>query len=104
MTASITDYVQEVNDVLVLSGKAIRFTPDREIMMDYFDTLPENERPPAPTEQRPESKENLGNEENGKELSDNMKMVWIKNGDMIKPIMVETGMTDGTNLEILIRA
>ncbi len=25
MTASITDYVQEVNDVLVLSGKAIRF-------------------------------------------------------------------------------
>ena len=50
MTASITDYVQEVNDVLVLSGKAIRFTPDREIMMDYFNTLPEDERPPAPTE------------------------------------------------------
>ena len=31
MTASITDYVEEVNDVLVLSGKATRFSADREI-------------------------------------------------------------------------
>ena len=27
MTASITAYVEEVNDVLVLAGKALRFTP-----------------------------------------------------------------------------
>ncbi len=101
MTASITDYVQEVNDVLVLSGKAIRFTPDREIMMDYFDTLPESERPQPKMEPKPEDKEDVNDEGNKKELSENMKRVWIKNGDMIKPMMVETGMTDGTNLEIL---
>jgi len=101
MTASITDYVQEVNDVLVLSGKAIRFTPDREIMMDYFDTLPESERPQPKMGPRPEDKEDVSNEGNINELSENMKIVWIKNGDMIKPMMVETGMTDGTNLEIL---
>ncbi len=101
MTASITAYVQEVKDVLVLSGKAIRFTPDREIMMDYFDTLPENERPQPRTGQRQEIQEGVSDEDHSKELSENMKMVWIKNGDLMKPMMVETGITDGTNLEIL---
>ncbi|MFA7289981.1 MAG: efflux RND transporter periplasmic adaptor subunit [Melioribacteraceae bacterium] len=101
MTASITAYVKEVNDVLVLSGKAIRFTPDREIMADYFDTLPESERPQRKMEPMSEDKEDINDEGNKKELSENMKRVWIKNGDMIKPMMVETGMSDGTNLEIL---
>lgn len=101
MTASITDYVQEVNDVLVLAGKAFRFTPDREIMMDYFDTLPESERPQPRMGQRPENQENLSDEGDRKELSEKMKIVWLKNGVLMKPIMVETGMTDGTNLEIL---
>ncbi len=34
-------------------------------------------------------------------LSENKKRVWVKNGELIKPIMVETGMTDGINLEII---
>ena len=101
MTASITDYVQEVNDVLVLAGKTIRFTPDREIMMDYFNTLPENERPASRMGQRPGNQEGVSGDSNRKELSENMKRVWIKNGDIIKPAMVETGMTDGINLEII---
>ena len=101
MTASITDYVQEVNDVLVLAGKTIRFTPDREIMMDYFNTLPESERPQPRMGQRPENQEGVPGEDNRKELSENMKRVWIKNGGIIKPVMIETGMSDGTNLEVL---
>ncbi|MBL1214367.1 MAG: efflux RND transporter periplasmic adaptor subunit [Ignavibacteriae bacterium] len=101
MTASITDYVQEVNDVLVLAGKAIRFSPARETMMDYFSSLPENERPQPRAGQRPENKEDVSGESNRKELSENIKRVWIKNGDIIKPVMVETGMSDGINLEIL---
>jgi HlyD family secretion protein len=101
MTASITDYVQEVNDVLVVSGKAIRFTPDREIMMDYFDSLPEDKRPQRNMGPKQDGKEDVNDEGKREELSENMKLVWIKNGDIIKPMMVETGMTDGTNLEIL---
>ena len=101
MTASITDYVQEVNDVLVVSGKAIRFTPDREIMMDYFDSLPEDKRPQRNMRPKQDGKEDVNDEGKREELSENMKLVWIKNGDIIKPMMVETGMTDGTNLEIL---
>jgi len=101
MTASITDYVQEVNDVLVLSGKAIRFTPNREIMMNYFNTLPESERPQRIIGQGPENKDSTAGLGNKKELSENMKRVWIKNGGIIKPLVVEVGSTDGTNLEIL---
>ncbi len=101
MTASITDYVQEVNDVLILSGKAIRFTPDREIMMNYFNTLPESERPEQRIGKRPENQEGASGDGNRKELTENMKRVWMKNGDVIKPVMIETGMSDGTNLEIL---
>ena len=101
MTASITDYVQEVNDVLVLAGKTIRFTPDREIMMDYFNTLPESERPAPRMGQRQGNQEGVSGDSNRKELSENMKRVWVKNGDIIKPAMVETGMSDGINLEII---
>jgi HlyD family secretion protein len=101
MTASITAYVQEINDVLVLSGKALRFTPEREIMMDYFDTLPESERPQPRSGQRTGNQEGSSDKGTSKELTENMKIVWIKNGDLMKPIMVETGMTDGSNLEIL---
>lgn len=101
MTASITDYVEEVNDVLFLAGKATRFMPDREIMTDYFSSLPESERPQPPREQRSENQGDQTNEMRGRELSENMKRVWIKVGEIIRPVMVETGMSDGINLEIL---
>lgn len=101
MTASITDYVQEVNDVLLVPGKAIRFTPDREIMMDYFNTLPESERPQKKMGPRPGNQENANEENSKREFSENVKRIWIKNGDLIKPVMIETGMSDGISLEIL---
>lgn len=101
MTASITDYVQEVNDVLILAGKATRFSPDREIMMDYFSTIPESERPQARKGERLENQGSGNQGKNRNETSENMKRVWIKNGDLIRPAMVETGMSDGINLEIL---
>lgn len=101
MTASITDYVEEVNDVLILAGKTTRFTPDRDIMMDYFDSLPESERPRPPRNQQSENKSGQANKMKGRKQSENMKRVWIKSGDIIRPAMVKTGMSDGINLEIL---
>lgn len=101
MTASITDYVEEVKDVLVLPGKTIRFTPDREMMMEYFSSLPESERPNSRMGQRPQMQ---GAEKSGQkreELSENMKRVWVKNGDLIKPAMIEIGLSDGINIEVV---
>ena len=101
MTASITDYVEEVNDALLLAGKAIRFTPDREIMMDYMSSLPESGRPQrqggAGQGRPPEQSGGQGTPE----LADNMKRVWIKEGNVIKPVMIETGVTDDVHLQVV---
>lgn len=101
MTASITDYVEEVNDVLLLPGKAIRFSPEGEMMMDYFSSLPESERPSPRMGQRPQMREESKSGQNREELSENMKRVWVKNGDFIKPAMIETGLSDGINIEVI---
>jgi HlyD family secretion protein len=101
MTASITDYVTEVNNVLVITCKAIRFTPEPEVMMDYMNSLPENERPQPPGGEQPDGIGEQAYEQQLSELSDNVKRVWIKEGSMTKPVMVETGVTDGVNIQIL---
>jgi HlyD family secretion protein len=104
MTASITDYVEEASDVLVMGGKAIRFQPDHEVMMDYMNSLPEDQRPPAPGNRSGKGNPDLNNsntEPPVRELDENQSRVWIKDGDLIKPVMVETGINDGTNIEIL---
>ncbi len=101
MTASITGYVEEVNDVLVLAGKATRFTPDREQMMDYFSSLPESERPERQPGKRPDQTAEQAEVPQGAEMPDNMKRVWVKDGATIKPVAIETGVTDGVNIEII---
>ena len=99
MTASIIDYVEEVNDVLVLAGKAIRFTPDRELMMGYFSNLPEGERPQRQPAKRPDQTTEQTTEQT--EMPDNINLVWVKDGTTIKPVTIETGVTDGVNIEII---
>ncbi|MGD9899486.1 MAG: efflux RND transporter periplasmic adaptor subunit, partial [Calditrichaceae bacterium] len=99
MTASITVYVEEVTDALVVAGKAIRFTPDREQMTDYFNSLPESERPQRPASGSQKTTEQ--SEVQKDEIPDNIKRVWVKNGSIIKPVAVETGVTDGVSVEII---
>ena len=111
MTASITDYVEEVNDVLVLAGKATRFSPDKDFMISYMKSLPKDQRPTPPSENRQRgmgSSQNIANEQQmgmppsrDLEESENMKQVWIKNDALIRPVMVETGLSDGSSIEII---
>jgi len=101
MTASITAYVEKVSDVLVLKGKALRFSPDRQVMMAYYQTLPEASRPQrgAGSKRSPENRSEEGNQK--KELTENMKRVWVKNGSQIKAITIETGVNDGLNIQVI---
>jgi HlyD family secretion protein len=106
MTASITDYVEEANDVLTMAGKAIRFQPEREVMQEYMKSLPEGSAPPMRGNKRPENTENTkpSSPPSGppsEELAENQKRVWIKDGDLIKPVLVETGINDGSKIEII---
>ena len=34
-------------------------------------------------------------------MPENMKRVWVKNGATIKPVTIETGVTDGMTIEII---
>ena len=40
MTASTTIFVNEKNDILVVPGKAVRFSPDQEVYSTYLKSLP----------------------------------------------------------------
>lgn len=121
MTASATIFVEEKSNALILSGKALRFTPDQEYMKKIMEkTKPEgfgpntasaagsgqmNQRATSPSAMRPSAglngpyhQDNMskGNAEGG------MKMVWVKNEKGgIKPVPVTTGIDNGSNVEIL---
>jgi len=113
MTASITAYVEEVSDVLVVAAKAFRFTPDSEMLSNYMKSLPEEmqmaQRPPRG--ERPDGAtggnadgQKKGSRPEGQgppEMSETAKIVWVKEGEIIRPVPVEIGVDDGTNVEIV---
>ncbi len=90
MTASATIYIQEKPNTLVLSGKAMRFTPDTEYMMKMVNKSDQGALPSGmPVEM------NAG-------IPEAAKMVWMKdekNG--IRPVPVTVGIENGSTVEIL---
>ncbi len=99
MTASITDFVEEADDVLLLAAKATRFIPDRQLLESYMDQFPVDEqanRPKTGVGERPGSPQGR----HGK-LDDSHKMIWVKEGDLMRPVVIEVGINDGSNLEVI---
>lgn len=101
MTASITVYVEESDDVLVIPSKATRFTPDRALLEGYMQSL---------ALEKPDDNQEEGDMENRRpgppggrqqELDESQKRVWVKRGDNIRPVVIEVGIDDGTNLEVI---
>lgn len=72
LTANVTIYTMELRDVLAVPSKALRFTPN-ENMLNEGETITDT---------------------NGKQK------VWVKEGPNIKAIAVETGMTNGSLTQI----
>lgn len=102
MTASATIYIEEANNVLTVKEKATRFMPDQQLLHAYMNGLSENEtkaktdrpdnkdgnRKPAPPPEKPE-------------LDDTHKLVWVKNDAQIRPLVIEIGMDDGSDIEVI---
>lgn len=102
MTASITTYIEEASNVLLVAGKAIRFTPNQQLLDDYMRQLSKEQQ-----------KQQEGNSDNKKDkskseppsmkmqaLGDSHKVVWLKDGDNIHPVVIEVGIDDGSNIEV----
>jgi HlyD family secretion protein len=94
MTANISIITEEAKDVLTMPSKAVRFSPDSLMMVAYFKSLPENERPKI---DKIRGKKITFAEKN--KLSNTR--IWVKNGSFVHPINVQLGINDETNVEIL---
>lgn len=116
MTASITVYVEEVINAVVLEAKALRFTPDREMIQDYIKSLPEEMqiqlgRPKKDMGRAQEAGmqqtngdriQRAGGARQGRPmLNESKKRIWVKEGDAIRPVIIEIGIDDGTNVEVI---
>lgn len=87
MTASATIYVEERENSLVISGKALRFTPDK----DYLAKMFEKSQPGG---------EGIFSGQKG--YDPKVKTVWMKDEKMgIYPVIVRTGIENGSSVEIL---
>jgi HlyD family secretion protein len=111
MTASATIYVEEKENALLLSGKALRFTPDMEWIMKSFSknmgNVPGNTAMPGGMNQG--AFPTAGAIPTGQfptgaipGAPDGMKAVWVKDEKgNIHPSPVKTGIENGSYVEIL---
>jgi HlyD family secretion protein len=108
MTANITIITEEANDVITVPAKTLQFRPDSDLLATYYKSLPEKDRPAKMEETNTNVKPKnagLANMPKGAPQGtfDNMKMpqmVWVKEGFIIHPVRIETGINDGVNVEV----
>jgi HlyD family secretion protein len=93
MTASTTVFVKEKNDILVVTGKAIRFNPDQQLVWDYLNSVKESNDKAAQPIEIPTTGATIVN--SGKNF------VWVKKGALIERKQIEVGENDGINYELL---
>ncbi len=115
MTASTTIYVEEKENTIILSGKAVRFTPDQKwlekmagIRVSGLVSGPGGSQPPVISNSTQTSKDTAGNLFRGGMQSGNaggtakMKTVWIKDGNgLVHPSAITTGIDNGSDVEII---
>jgi HlyD family secretion protein len=113
MTASATIYVEEKANTLVLSGKAVRFTPDKDYLSKMFskakasgsmpDMPPAGAVPQGAAAGQPMQGAPVAGMMPGAANSDpKTKTVWLKDAKMgLRPAMIKIGIDNGSNIEIL---
>ena len=112
MTASATIYVEEKFDVLLLTGKAIRFTPDQAYMQKIFakmktdGNMPQmsaegsmpagGQMPQMTSDQMPDGIQGM------KSNDPKTKTVWVKDEKMgIRSNRITIGIDNGTDVEVV---
>lgn len=101
LTASIVTYVEEASDILIVSSQATSFTPDQDLLRMYMVSLMKKQD--STNTRNDDNKTNTPQapSKDGKDLDDSHKLVWVKNGDNIHPTIIEIGIEDGSNIEVV---
>jgi HlyD family secretion protein len=103
MTANATFYVTEKTNILLVSAKATRFTPDQTMLETYMPSMGQN----SPTSGSPMPAMGEGKMPEGgnmpfnKSSNDSIQTVWIKEANGIHPQRVTIGATDEVNYEVV---
>jgi HlyD family secretion protein len=115
MTANITVLVQKLDSVLIVPGKALRFTPDAAWLAEYLKNNPFPKRQgtgepggpagqevpnPRPQNAGSEGQNNSGELQSGGRSGKKPVVVWIKSGEKIHRARIVTGAVDGSNAEV----
>lgn len=87
MTANINIFVNEKKDILVIPGKAIRFTPDEITYAAYLKTVSDADAQKMMPKIQPAQKD--------------QNFIWTKNGAVIHRKEVKIGTNDGINYELV---
>ncbi len=90
MTTNIIIFVNEKKDILVVPGKALRFTPDETTYSSYLKTLPEEDQ-----------KKMDSSIKKVNPMQKDMNFIWTKNGGVIQKSEVKIGTNDGINYELI---
>lgn len=93
LTATVTIYTYENNDVLTLPVRAINFEPDAELLKQYHAQF----LPPTPNEGHP----NPIPVNSPQQEAENEKTVWVKKGNQLVPITIVVGQSDDIKVEVL---
>jgi HlyD family secretion protein len=115
MTANITVLVQKIDSVLIIPGKALRFTPDATWLAEYVKNNPGGRPQGQGTggtgaavvsdrqiQAGDAAQANQGQSmfQTGGQTGKKPVTIWIKSGDQVHRTRVVTGAADGTNSEI----
>ncbi len=95
LTADIDIYTLELEDLMVLPSKAVRFTMDEKLLASYMksQTPPTGDMPAGAPMGAPTNEQS--------NTSANSKTVWVKNGTMLQPRQIETGLDDDIQVQII---
>ncbi len=97
MTANATFYVTEANDILLVPAKALRFTPDRELVASYNATVSGAEKSSGEPQRQPRGEGRSNAQSSGEESH----LVWVKEDGLIHPQRITVGVTDEIHYEVL---
>jgi HlyD family secretion protein len=102
MTASIVIYIEEANDVLIVKEKATSFTPDRQLLHEYMRGLAENETESQTDQPNKDGDTKPATQPREKPaLDDAHKLVWVKEDALIHPVLIEIGISDGSDIAVI---
>jgi len=103
MTASITIFVEEANNVLTLSSKALRFKPSQEQLFAYMKSIQTDmsKKPPMGDTLPPHMAMHRNRPDSSMLGKMGLKEVWVKNGNRIHPARIETGIDNDVDVEIV---